>query len=671
MDNIIELINDDKIEKAYDILNKKSKLNEYIIDNNNLLHLCAIRGKDIIFKLLKDKKIDKTLSNGRGENILHLLFRYGYDKMGLEIAEAYPSLLDYVNTYKSYPVINTVDRINTLEELLKIIVSNKYEYQINSIDLNDTNLISKIILKNDSKYLNLIKKIEKYIDYSLPKIKPVLINCILNKNYVFAEYFIGIGKGIDISNLMNLYPIHSAFNIESEHILTLLLKSKYFTSELLNYGGIGNNYLPLNLCLNLIEKYNGKRFVEILELILKKLKNYSQIDTNRETYAHHAIIINSKLIKNNSKLIKNNSKLIKNNSKLNTLLDIIINKSDKNMKNLDGISVNQILKNKNKIIEIDKCKDNQTKINFPEYNFKSNNGLFNSDIIHNMMYFIYILRKYNSAGILNYKSTEERMKKENLILAKLSYQDIPYDPYYMGFREIISIGYDIFPEFMPFIILWKSKELYWMDPDFDLCMKNMLKSDKRFILIKVSHFPRPDSLHANVIIFDKDDSSYRRFEPYGYISTEDEMYLDKLVMDSILKVRKTKITYYKPGDFLENGKFQAISNDSSIEVRKSGDPLGYCLAWCLWYIELKLNNSGMKEKELIQKAADKILEIYCESETPYIDFIRDYGRKLNDEKDKLFEEFNMDKENFYNISYNMSDLDKIKNGSSKVLHNII
>lgn len=158
MNNIIELINDDKIEKAYDILNNKSKLNEYIIDSNNLLHLCAIRGKDIIFKLLKDKKIDKTLSNGRGENILHLLFRYGFDKMGLEIAELYPNLLDLMNVNKSYPLINTVDRLNTLEKLIEIIISNKYEYQINTVDVNETNLISKIILKNDSKYLNLIKK---------------------------------------------------------------------------------------------------------------------------------------------------------------------------------------------------------------------------------------------------------------------------------------------------------------------------------------------------------------------------------------------------------------------------------------------------------------------------------------------------------------------------------
>jgi hypothetical protein len=478
----------------------------------------------------------------------------------------------------------------------------------------------------------------------------------INKNIVFTEYFIKLGKGFDKPNNFNMYPIHSAFNIESEEIITLLIESKNFHSDLLNYGGPGNNYLPLNLCFNLIKKYKGKKFVKILESLLKKVKNFSQIDMNRNTYAHHAIQLKN--------IFKKNKILLK-------LLDRIIEKTDKNIKNLDGISLKNILESKSHMISLNKCTDSSTDIIFPDYNFKSNNGLFNSDIIHNMMYFIYILRKYNLSSIPLYKNNEDRMKRVNLILAKLSYQNIPYDSFYMGLRELLMIGYDIFPELMPSVILWKSRDLNWIDPDFDLCIKNIMKSDKRFIIVKVSHFPRPDSLHANVIIYDKDDSSYRRFEPYGYISTDDEMYLDKLVMDSILKVRKNKITYYKPGDFLENGKFQSISNDSSLDVRKLGDPLGYCLAWCLWYIELKLNNPGMKEKELIQKAADKILEIYCESTTPYIDFIRDYGRKLNDEKDKLFEEFNIDRENFYNISYNTSDLDKINNGSSKAISNLI
>ncbi len=657
MDNIIELINNNNFDKAYDILAKKSKLNEYIIDNNNLLHICAIRGKEEIFKLIKDKKVDKYLSNGRGENILHLLFRNGFDKIGLQIAESNPDLLDFTNSQKSYPVINCIDRINTLEKVLHIIVSNKYFYQINTLDSHDNNLVSIIISKNNNEYLRIIKLIEKYIDYSLPKTKPVLIHSILNKNFNMASYFIEINKGIDIPNVIQLYPIHAALNIQSPELVEEIIKSKSFKPNLLNYGGPQNNYLPLNMCLSIIERTKSKNFINLLKLFLDKINNYSLIDIDKNTYGHHAIDLKSRT--KDKSLIK--------------LLDVIIKKSDKDFKNMDGISLRDILKHK-KYQPIEKCEEDkekkEDKIVFPDTNYKSNNGLFNSDIIHNMIYFIYILRKYNSVCIPLIKNTEERNKKVNSVLAKLSYQTIPYDPFYIGLRELLFLVYETFHTMMPSVILWKNSDLHWFDPDFNMCIGDCIKSDKRFIIIKVSHFPRPDSLHANVIIFDKDDNSYRRFEPYGYISTDDEMYLDKLVMDIILKFRKTKIKYFKPGDFLEKGRFQSVSNDASMEVKKTGDPFGYCLAWCLWYIELKLNNPSMKESDLIEKAADKIFNTYCESDSPYLDFIRDYGRKLNDEKDKLFEEFGISKENFYNIAYNKSDLDKITNGVNDIVNNL-
>jgi hypothetical protein len=269
------------------------------------------------------------------------------------------------------------------------------------------------------------------------------------------------------------------------------------------------------------------------------------------------------------------------------------------------------------------------------------------------------------------KTSKENENSAHNIIDKLNFQNIPYDSYYMGLRELLNIGYGTFYELMPSLIIWKDKELYWFDPNFEEAMHNCVKSDKRFIIIKVSYLHRPDSLHANIIIYDKEDASYRRFEPYGNSSTYDEMYLDKLVMDYILKFKKTKIKYYTPGDFLETGRFQTVSNDSSLEVKKSGDPFGYCLAWCMWYTEIKLKNTNLSEKELIEQAAEKIYVSYCKSDTPYIDFIRDYSRKLNEEKDKIFKKFGLSKKDYYNISYNVSDLEKISIGIRNEIKDLI
>jgi hypothetical protein len=40
MENIIELINNDKFEEAYKLLKKENKLNSFILDKSNILHLC-------------------------------------------------------------------------------------------------------------------------------------------------------------------------------------------------------------------------------------------------------------------------------------------------------------------------------------------------------------------------------------------------------------------------------------------------------------------------------------------------------------------------------------------------------------------------------------------------------------------------------------------------------
>jgi hypothetical protein len=655
MDNIIKLINDEKYETVYKLLKKEKKLNEYIIDKNNFLHLLAIRGKEYILKLLDKKNIDIYSSNGRGENILHLLLRNGWDNLAVKIANMYPKLLDYQNVAKYYPISISVNRYDTLIKLCKLLLDNEYYEQINYVSIENTNLITKIIelLEDESKIIDILKMFNFRIDYKLPKEKPILIYSIIAKKYKVTDYLISNNNGINIPNTTNLYPIHALITIKDLDLLKKLLKSKSFDDKILNHGGPMHKFLPLNMCLNLLNSSGmDEKILTMTELIFKKIKMFDAIDLYKNLYGHYAADIKMKY-----------------NVTKKTILDKIISLSDKNFKNLDGVTINDILKNKKvSRCEIQLSKGN--KIIFPEINFKSNTGLFNSDIVCNMIYFIYILRNNSNMTMPFIKETSESEDVKNQIISKLEMQDIPYDQYYMGMREILGLGYDIFHTMMPTIILWVNRNLYWFDPNFEKAIERTIKSNKRFIVIKVSYLIHPDSLHANVIIYDKNDASYRRFEPYGNLSTYDEMYLDKLVMDTILKFKKNKIKYFTPGDFLEKGRFQTISNDGNMEVKKTGDPFGYCLAWCLWYVEIKLKNPDIPESKLIALASENIFVKYCDSNTPYIDFIRDYARNLNDKKDKLFKEFGIEKNNYYNISYDIKDLEKISKGINKIIKKI-
>ena len=272
-----------------------------------------------------------------------------------------------------------------------------------------------------------------------------------------------------------------------------------------------------------------------------------------------------------------------------------------------------------------------------------------------MIYTLYLLKKYDNLTIpviRNSKYSEE-------VINKLALQQINYSPVYSAMRDILMFGYDVFPEMMPYIILWKDSNLYWKDDNLDSLIKNYEKNNKRFFMIKLTIFTKQNNLHANIILFDKKDNSYRRFEPYGNLLITNETELDKILLDLFKKYFKN-IKYYRPSDYLESGRFQSISNDGSSEVRKVGDPMGFCLAWCFWYIEIRVKNDKLKEKELINMASDKIFNKYCDSKTPYNDFIRDYGLMLNDEKNKLFTSFEVNKNDFYDIIYKNTTLDKIK-----------
>ncbi len=59
MNKILELINDNNYDKAKDKLIYLNKINDNIIQDNNFIHICAIRGNNKLIDYIDDKNIDK------------------------------------------------------------------------------------------------------------------------------------------------------------------------------------------------------------------------------------------------------------------------------------------------------------------------------------------------------------------------------------------------------------------------------------------------------------------------------------------------------------------------------------------------------------------------------------------------------------------------------------
>lgn len=641
MSDILELINNNKWVSAY---NKIKNPTEIILDGNLIIHIAAIRGnKNGIDELIKLGS-DINLTNSDGDNIIHLLFKNGWDEIAKNYYTSYPDLLLKFNTTMSYPISYCIDRIDTFKSCLKYIEKNGNISIINKVSLFNDNIVTMLIKKNHDDYNKILLDLIDKIDFDKPKLNPILISAIEINNKI-AHDFIKNNKGLDIKNSEFLLPINIACKYNRNDIVKEILK----INPDITYGGIDNEYLPIN-----IGTLNNN--IDLLRLLIPYCKDFTIIDKFKNTYLHYIIfqLINNNLI--DLKIVK-----------------FFIKNSDLEYPNIDNITPHYLLNElistkqyyKSKIKLEKKRKLDLTlkiDINIIENNRKFNSGLFNSDIIHNMLYILYIINKYKSIGIPTQKM-EKKIYLEDML--KIKMEDIPYDKYYKIIYEYIKNGTVYLYSMIPSVILWRNKNLYYIHPRINSILTDLFKTNKRFYMIKITLIISSQFTHANILLIDIENLSVRRFEPYGISDVNDEIFLDRLLGELISKILKKKIKYYRPGDYLSGLRFQSISNDGDSSLKKNGDPGGYCLAWCLWYIELKLNNPDIEEEKLLKIASNKIIKRYKSTENPYLYFIRDYARHLNDEKDKILLKLKIPKNEIYDLEYKNSNIKKI----SKYLNN--
>jgi len=663
MENILELINNNNFEEILKI----KDFDTLKIDDNNIFHLMAIRGNESgLDFFIKNKSFDINISNEFGYNIIHLLFKNGWDKLAEKYYKMFPELLYNLDNILYSPIFYCIDRFDSFLNCFNFI-KKKNESNLlnilNDVSIKNNNIITLLINKSKNKeddiYVKFLIENINFIEFKKPKISPVLIYCILNNKTLLAKYFINNNKGLHDKNNLYLLPINIACGKNNIDIVKMILDK----DSDITYGGLDNDYLPLNIAI--INDY-----IDLIELLIPYIKNYNLIDKYKNTYLHY---LSDKLI---TYFEKENNKYEK---KIKYLLRIFIKNGNIDYPNNDGLTPRRLLeqylklrkknklKNKdsdtkqliNSINSIEELNNNsiESEVDIIKSNKKYNSGLFNADVLHNMLYSIYLLQKYDNLAIPYQKYNEKKYNEDN---HDLSMQNINYSPYYKIMYDIIKLGTFYLYPFIPSLILWKDKNLYYINNDlFKIIEKINKNRKKRFIMIKISLIVGEQFTHANMIVIDLEDKSVRRFEPYGISNVNDEKYLDELLEKKISNILNTDIKYYKPGDYLDITKFQSVSNDNIIDYKKSGDPGGYCLAWCFWYVELKLNNSQLSEKELILNSSKKIIKYYKKTNNPYLYFIRDYARKLNAEKDKILKKIKINPNDFYDINYKVSNLKKI------------
>jgi len=323
----------------------------------------------------------------------------------------------------------------------------------------------------------------------------------------------------------------------------------------------GNNFAHFILKSRLNNKSGNKK---IEEIILKKYKKWDAINVNNETPGKLLKKIGGKYKMFN----KSKRKSYKGKNK----------KSKKKTKR----------KSKNKLL-----------INESEYNYSHSNQ-FQARFSDIVIFFDNLKGKYDNLYIPTYNGKYNSRNFKNII-----------------FPDNILYKYNNYP----WLIVWNDKNNYFIHPNLNsLIKKNKNKYDLGLLLLSL-RLPN-GGLHATLVVYDFKRNIIERFDPYG-----DTTLLDKDI-DNVLKnelMYGKNVKYCDTSCYFPVAGFQTLSNEENMYNQKMGDFGGYCLAWCLWYIEHRLKNLNSNPKLLIKKTINKLMEMKLKPD----EYIRNYANNVN------------------------------------------
>lgn len=686
--NIKKLINSNKWSDIYKLV-KSNKIDIYekLSNSNTIAHLAAINNNSkLITYFLKNHKDLLEYSNNDGDSPIHLLADYGYINLLKECIKNYPKFLNLLNN-------NNEDIINILYDDLDFITfASKYNYSITQ-DIYNENAILKNIEKcknNKDKHYKILKILFKRSNkdntFLCDAIRlnkgDYLINLLINtkninqkddnhltpflyatknRNYKLINDLISKGADINYCGPENDFnPLIYAIGVNDEVIINTLLDNNF---NML----ISNRFLdtPLHFALQ-----NNNISKEIMAKLIYK-SDLNSKNTNGETALH--LICKNNDWKNYNKILNTKElDIFAENNKNKRPIDYINGEHIYDFLDIvvDGYANNDLICNKYSESSYQKeCKKELKKYIFKTKRSiplkedqkimndkikiitgtKQVHGLFNADVLHNVIYTVSILKKYKNVSIPFQYKIPDKVLNDKILLGNDLFK---FDDKIIS--SLINIYTDNFYEISPYLILWKSIDAYYINKNLNIYIKKlMIKPEIRFIVLKLTIISQ-GTTHANILIYDKIQNIFERFEPYGDVPYVSEN-LNKVLEDLGKSLFGAKYVYNTIG-------FQSYSNDNQTSVKKLGDPNGYCLAWTFWYLEMRINNENLSQNDLLKMTLKSILDNKnVDRNQLFISFIRDYSSNLDKVKNDFMLNAGISQNNMYNLVLSNSDHKKVLN----------
>ena len=632
--------------------NKKIKLKDLykiIILGKNVLHILASRGEySLIHKLVKKfPKYNPYITDDNGNTIFHIMIKNGF--FDEKLFNMHTESLIMINN-KNESVIYLMSLMSSFDKDIfskyfwiavdmypKILEAPTFEL--------DAHLLKAMCDNYSNRFIKKIMKIvfDKYININDTRNMKLFYFAIQNNQLELFNLLLSYVKDINKIFANQATLLYDIIDFSRLDMLKSLLKK--FPQVCINTCAINVIYDPISL---LFYNFNNK----IWKLIKNKNIDYEIKDKKLNTIAHNALKSYISIPEPNNtkkiaaiKYILEKSDLSDINSENKTPLDLIKN-------NKLEIFYDVIYKINNSLL----LSQSKLPINLTnDYTGNKNSGIFGADYLHELIYIYIYLSKYKNITIL-YQDDD---KKE--FMDKLKIYRINLNTSQARLYNLIELWADCFYEIFRNIIMWNNRDYYYINDKFDFYLNKAVLSLARFVFIPIT-FITPPTLHAGCILYDKLLNKVIRFEPYGLNNIcEDGELFDQFIKDKFETALGKKVLYLKPEDYMKHFKLQYISDETNIYNNFYGDPGGYCLAWCFWWIGLKVLNPDMDDSELLKNKNEYITKHDPNIGNSYMIHIRSFANKLYKYKNKFLEEIGIDKLSFNRKLHNSHDINKITN----------
>jgi len=230
------------------------------------------------------------------------------------------------------------------------------------------------------------------------------------------------------------------------------------------------------------------------------------------------------------------------------------------------------------------------------------------------------------------------------------------------YYKVLGIIKEIKGEYMNFEITWLYQKIFY-PTNFTSIIDNFKESKKRFLVIPLG-IHQDNGAHANILLYDSVLNEIERFEPAGGENPIQFNYNQDLLdyyLEEYFQKQFQNCKYFKPRSYELTIGFQTME---IIDINKKiGDPGGFCGAWSLWWVYMRIKNESINRKKLFIQLVKNIRR----NNLSFKNVIRSFSKVIIDIRDNLLRKVSLDINKWLNDDFDYDTFDRFNAIIEKII----